>query len=158
MNKRKQIQAKTNINWKFIIQNGLAFCFFIYLIFFGGRGDKIAKNMIITQGNIILFASLFIVFLLYFLVSGRKVTEPVFTTYYLLFLGAAGVSVILSNDFWQSINEYYLWGLYFILFFGFLNLHIYGLNCIEVLDNLLFVAGIYNLIKIFQTLSWAAAG
>lgn len=156
MNKRKQIQAKTNINWKFIIQNGLAFCFFIYLIFFGGRGDKIAKNMIITQGNIILFASLFIVFLLYFLVSGRKVTEPVFTTYYLLFLGAAGVSVILSNDFWQSINEYYLWGLYFILFFGFLNLHIYGLNCIEVLDNLLFVAGIYNLIKIFQTLSWGS--
>ena len=154
MNKRKQIQAKTKINWKFIVQNGLVFCLFVYLIFFGGRGDKIAKNIIISQGNIILFASLFIVFFLYCLVSEKKVTEPVFTTYYLFFLGAAGVSVILSKDFWQSINEYYLWGLYFILFSGLLNLHIYGLNRIEVLDNLLFVGGIYNLIKIFQALSW----
>ena len=153
MDKRKRIPTR-NPNWMFIFQNGFSLCLFSYLIFVGGKGDKIADSFEVVQINIILFSCLIIGLLLYSLVVGKKFISPECIEYTQLFLGVTLFSVIFSDNFWQSLNEFYLWTLYYLLFLGVSNLIYLGWNKAHIFYNLLFIGGVINLFKIVQAGLW----
>ena len=149
----KAINGKP-INWKFIFHNGLAFCIFSYLILLGGKGDKIANFEIISQGNILLFSVIYLILVLYLIVTKKGLIAPALISGVYLFLGITLLSVILSINFWQSINEFYLWGIYFFIFILMVNAKNFNWSRVDLIKTFLFVGFLFNISHILKVLVW----
>jgi len=154
MSTKQQIKIDTGVDWKFVIQYSIVFSILAYLIFVGGRGDTILIDFSVARFNLILFTVLFICWLCFCIISGNKIIETDSVSYALLFLGVTFISVLLSENFWQSFNEFYLWGMYFLIFIGIQYLIYYGGNRELIFNCLLLIGSLSNITKIIQIVMW----
>jgi O-antigen ligase len=151
---KKKIHFDANFDWKYVIQNSFVLSILAYLIFVGGRGDQILISFLIARFNLVLFTVLFILWLYFCKISGKEIIETDLILYAQLFLGVTFISVLLSDYFWQSFNEFYLWGLYFIIFIGIQNLIYWGWKREQIFNSFLLVGGLVNFTKIILRGIW----
>lgn len=150
----KQIRFDESIDWKYIIQYGFGLSIFAYLIFIGGRGGDILGDYYIARANIVLFTFLFSYWAFISVISEKKSIENEYTSFALLFLGVTFISVLLSDSFWQSFSEFYLWGLYFLIFIGIQYLIYWGWKREIIFNCVLIIGGLSNLSKIVLRGLW----
>jgi len=154
MSTKQQMNIGAGVDWKFVTQYSIIFSILAYLIFIGGRGGNVLDIFIVARANLILFTVLFICWLCFCIKSGNKTIETDYIIYALLFMGVTFASVLLSDYFWQSFNEFYIWGLYFLIFVGVQNLIFAGWKRERILNCFLIIGGIANLIWIISTGVW----
>ena len=154
MSTKQQIKIDTGVDWKFVIQYSIVFSILAYLIYIGGKSDKILINFYVARFNLILFTLLFIGWLCFCIITGKKIIETDTILYALLFLGVTFISVLLSENFWQSFNEFYLWGMYFLIFIGIKYLIYYGGNRELIFNCFLLIGSLSNITKIIQIVMW----
>lgn len=157
MNTGNRDHKERKIIWVFIFQNSFSFLLFCYLLFIGGGGDNIANSIFVYRANIILFTLMFIAWLCYPIITAKRSIRPRYIVFIQLFLAVTLLSVLFSINFWQSINEYFLWGFYFFILFGIINIIHWGWKDIHLLYSFLIVGGLHNLIKVFLALQWLIA-
>jgi tetratricopeptide (TPR) repeat protein/O-antigen ligase len=145
------------VNWTFVLQSTWALILFAYLLFIGGRGDKIANIRAVYISNLVLFTLMYGVLFCYPLITGTRLPRPSYNLFIQAFLGVTLLSVIFSINFWQSIHEYYLWGFYYFLLFGIVCIVSWGWKKVHLLNCLLIIGGLHNLIKIFFAIKWMLA-
>jgi len=154
MSTKKQNHIATGVDWNFVIQYSTVFSVLAYLIFIGGRGETILVDFSVARFNLILFTVLFICWLCYCIISGNRIIETDSVLYALLFLGVTFISVLLSGKIWQSFNEFYLWGLYFLIFIGIQQLINFRWKRELIFNCFLLIGSLANLAKILQIARW----
>jgi len=154
MSTKQQTSIGAGVDWKFVIQYSIVFSVLAYLIFIGGRDETILIDFSVTRFNLILFTVLFICWLCFCIITGKEIIETDSILYALLFLGVTFISVLLSENFWQSFNEFYLWGLYFLIFIGIQQLINFRWKRELIFNCFLLIGSLANLAKILQIARW----
>ena len=140
----------SNIDFEFIFQISFSIILFGYLLLFGGHSDKLANSFFVNTINLLLVTS-YSIFVLWN--SKRQVFTEI-DGYLMSFLLFTAVSSIFSINFWQSINEYSIWGFYFLTYMTLIHFVHKGWSKENLINVLILVGSTFLIYKLIVAILW----